>query len=150
MSVQVQCSDKPAEADKYGFSNFARMLMRGKGLNPLPSDSRRRPDRTALEVSCLCNPQFLTLSRVQRLLLCILLSLALLCVQWSVLLSRANASHVTHAQYLLLNNTCTVSVAEPHSMTLYINYATVGFALPCQTRCRVAAQKTLFACKSQA
>jgi hypothetical protein len=49
--IHVQCSDKPAEADKYGFSNFARMLMSGKGLNPLPSDSRRRPDRTALEVS---------------------------------------------------------------------------------------------------
>ena len=46
----LQCSDKPAEADKYGFSNFARMLMSGKGLNPLPSDSRRRPDRSALQV----------------------------------------------------------------------------------------------------
>ncbi len=34
--IHVQCSDKPAEADKYGFSNFARMLMSGKGLNPLP------------------------------------------------------------------------------------------------------------------
>ncbi|DBA92841.1 hypothetical protein WJX77_001671 [Trebouxia sp. C0004] len=44
------CSAKPDEADKYGFSNFARMLMSGKGLNPLPSDSRRRPDRTALEL----------------------------------------------------------------------------------------------------
>lgn len=47
----MQCTPKP-EGDKYGFSSFARMLLSGKGLNPLPSDSRRRPDRTALEV-CL-------------------------------------------------------------------------------------------------
>lgn len=48
--VVMQCSDKPSDPDKYGFSNFARMLMSGKGLNPLPSDSRRRPDRAALQV----------------------------------------------------------------------------------------------------
>lgn len=46
----MQCSEKPSDPDKYGFSNFARMLMSGKGLNPLPSDSRRRPDRAALQV----------------------------------------------------------------------------------------------------
>ena len=53
----MQRTEMPAEADKYGFSSFARMLMSGKGLNPLPSDSRRRADRTALEVSlswCRC------------------------------------------------------------------------------------------------
>lgn len=44
------CTPKPAEADKYGFSSFAQMLMSGKGLNPLASDSRRRPDRTALQL----------------------------------------------------------------------------------------------------
>ena len=49
----LQRTEMPAEADKYGFSNFARMLMRGKGLNPLLSDSRRRADRTALEVSTI-------------------------------------------------------------------------------------------------
>eukprot|EP00891_Asterochloris_glomerata_P007468 jgi/Astpho2/7468/Aster-02045 len=43
-----ECKAKPAD-DKYGFSHFARMLNSGKGLRPLPSDSRRRPDRTALE-----------------------------------------------------------------------------------------------------
>ena len=48
--VVMQCSDKPSDPDKYGFSNFARMLMSGKGVNPLPSDSRRRPDRAALQV----------------------------------------------------------------------------------------------------
>ena len=65
--MHVQCSDKPAEADKYGFSNFARMLMSGKGLNPLPSDSRRRPDRTALEVSRFCQRLLAVLTR-KRLL----------------------------------------------------------------------------------
>lgn len=55
----LQCSDKPADPDKYGFSNFARMLMSGKGLNPLPSDSRRRPDRAALQVGPTCSfPSF--------------------------------------------------------------------------------------------
>jgi hypothetical protein len=43
------CTEKPTEADKYGFSYFARSLNSCKGINPLPSDSRRRPDRTALE-----------------------------------------------------------------------------------------------------
>lgn len=51
----MQCSEKPADPDKYGFSNFARMLMSGKGLNPLPSDSRRRPDRAALQVCPSCS-----------------------------------------------------------------------------------------------
>ena len=49
ISYALQCKAKPAD-DKYGFSHFARMLNSGKGLRPLPSDSRRRPDRTALEV----------------------------------------------------------------------------------------------------
>ncbi len=45
----MQCKEKP-EGDKYGFTYFARMLNSGKGLAPLPSDSRRRADRAALEV----------------------------------------------------------------------------------------------------
>ena len=45
----VQCKDKP-EGDKYGFSHFALELCSGKGLDPLPSDSRRRADRHALHV----------------------------------------------------------------------------------------------------
>lgn len=48
----VQCKEKP-KGDKYGFTYFARMMNNGKGLAPLPSDSRRRPDRAALEVCCL-------------------------------------------------------------------------------------------------
>lgn len=60
----MQCSDKPSDPDKYGFSNFARMLMSGKGLNPLSSDSRRRPDRSALQVcftySCISFQSLLT------------------------------------------------------------------------------------------
>jgi hypothetical protein len=43
-----ECVPKP-EGDKYGFTHFARKLCEGVGLNPLPSDSRRRPDRAALE-----------------------------------------------------------------------------------------------------
>lgn len=43
-----ECKEKP-QGDKYGFTYFARMLNNGKGLAPLPSDSRRRPDRAALE-----------------------------------------------------------------------------------------------------
>ena len=42
------CPPKP-EGDKFGFTHFARRLCGGAGLNPLPSDSRRRPDRAALE-----------------------------------------------------------------------------------------------------
>lgn len=45
----AQCKEKP-QGDKYGFTHFARSLNDGKGLAPLPSDSRRRPDRAALEV----------------------------------------------------------------------------------------------------
>ena len=45
----VQCKEKPA-GDKYGFGYFSRQLNSGKGVNPLFSDSRRRPDRHALEV----------------------------------------------------------------------------------------------------
>lgn len=48
----LQCKEKP-QGDKYGFTYFARMLNSGKGLAPLPSDSRRRPDRAALEVTTL-------------------------------------------------------------------------------------------------
>ena len=46
----MQCAPKP-EGDKYGFTHFARASNSGRGLTPLPSDSRRRPDRKALEVS---------------------------------------------------------------------------------------------------
>ncbi|KAK9817890.1 hypothetical protein WJX72_003822 [[Myrmecia] bisecta] len=42
------CKPKPTD-DKYGFTYFARMLNSCKGINPMPSDSRRRPDRAALE-----------------------------------------------------------------------------------------------------
>ena len=45
----MQASEKP-EGDKYGFTHFAHKLMSSKGLNPLPSDARRRADRFALEV----------------------------------------------------------------------------------------------------
>lgn len=38
------------EGDKYGFTHFAHKLMSSEGVNPLPSDSRRRPDRYALEL----------------------------------------------------------------------------------------------------
>ncbi|CAK0751111.1 hypothetical protein CVIRNUC_002043 [Coccomyxa viridis] len=43
-----QCKEKP-KGDKYGFTYFARMMNEGKGVAPLGSDSRRRPDRAALE-----------------------------------------------------------------------------------------------------
>lgn len=46
----MQCKEKP-RGDKYGFTYFARMMNEGKGVAPLSSDSRRRPDRAALEVS---------------------------------------------------------------------------------------------------
>jgi Oxysterol-binding protein len=36
------------EGDKYGFTHWARKLNDCGGVNPLPSDSRRRPDRHAL------------------------------------------------------------------------------------------------------
>lgn len=42
------CAPKP-DGDKFGFTHFARKLCDGCGINPLPSDSRRRPDRAALE-----------------------------------------------------------------------------------------------------
>ena len=48
----AQCKEK-AKADKYGFTYFARMMNEGKGVAPLGSDSRRRPDRAALEVGRL-------------------------------------------------------------------------------------------------
>ena len=38
------------EGDVYKFTHFAHKLMAGKGINPLPSDSRRRKDRLALQV----------------------------------------------------------------------------------------------------
>ncbi len=50
-----QCKEKP-KGDKYGFTHFARHLNDGKGIAPLPSDSRRRPDRFALEVMALKGP----------------------------------------------------------------------------------------------
>ena len=46
----MQCKEKP-QGDKYGFTSFALELCSGKGLDPLPSDSRRRGDRHALHVS---------------------------------------------------------------------------------------------------
>ena len=49
-----QCTPKP-EGDTYKFTHFAHKLMAGKGLNPLLSDSRRRKDRLALQVSLNCN-----------------------------------------------------------------------------------------------
>ena len=48
----TQCKEKPKD-DKYGFTYFARMMNEGKGTAPLASDSRRRPDRAALEVGNL-------------------------------------------------------------------------------------------------
>ena len=45
----LQCKEKP-QGDKYGFGYFSRQLNSGKGVKPLLSDSRRRPDRYALEV----------------------------------------------------------------------------------------------------
>ncbi len=50
----AQCKEKP-KGDKYGFTRFARMLNAGKGVAPLASDSRRRPDRAALEVKAAFN-----------------------------------------------------------------------------------------------
>lgn len=43
------CTEKPAD-DPYGFTHFAHKLNScADGINPLPSDSRRRPDRALLE-----------------------------------------------------------------------------------------------------
>lgn len=44
-----RCKAKP-ENDPYAFTFFAHELNSCKGVNPLPSDSRRRPDRAALEL----------------------------------------------------------------------------------------------------
>lgn len=45
-----QCSPKPEPLCKYGFTNFAKHLCSGAGKSSLlASDSRRRPDRAALE-----------------------------------------------------------------------------------------------------
>lgn len=45
-----QCSPKPEPLCKYGFTKFAKHLCSGAGVRrPLASDSRRRPDRAALE-----------------------------------------------------------------------------------------------------
>lgn len=44
-----RCDPKP-EDDPYGFTNFANKLNNCEGINPLPSDSRRRPDRAQLEL----------------------------------------------------------------------------------------------------
>lgn len=46
--AHLQASGKP-EGDKYSFTHFAHKLMSSEGVNPLPSDSRRRKDRYALE-----------------------------------------------------------------------------------------------------
>ncbi|KAL6774365.1 hypothetical protein ACKKBG_A24730 [Auxenochlorella protothecoides x Auxenochlorella symbiontica] len=43
-----KCKDKP-ENDPYAFTHFAHELNSANGLSPLPSDSRRRPDRALLE-----------------------------------------------------------------------------------------------------
>eukprot|EP00887_Chlorella_sp_A99_P003091 scaffold9.g3091.t1 len=44
-----RCVPKP-EGDPYGFTHFAHKLNSCEGVNPLPSDSRRRPDRAKLEL----------------------------------------------------------------------------------------------------
>lgn len=49
------------EGDVYKFTHFAHKLMAGKGINPLPSDSRRRKDRLALQArawSLICGVLF--------------------------------------------------------------------------------------------
>ena len=51
----AQCKPKP-EGDKYGFTHFARQSCSGEGLDPLPSDSRRRGDRHALQVQSCALP----------------------------------------------------------------------------------------------
>ena len=43
------CEEKP-EKDPYQFTKFAHYLNSCEGVNPLPSDSRRRPDRALLEL----------------------------------------------------------------------------------------------------
>lgn len=43
------CREKP-ESDPYSFTHFAHELNKCEGVNPLPSDSRRRPDRALLEL----------------------------------------------------------------------------------------------------
>jgi len=43
------CVEKP-ENDPYQFTKFAHHLNSCEGVNPLPSDSRRRPDRALLEL----------------------------------------------------------------------------------------------------
>ena len=43
------CRPKP-ENDPYSFTHFAHELNKCEGLNPMPSDSRRRPDRALLEL----------------------------------------------------------------------------------------------------
>lgn len=43
------CREKP-ENDPYSFTFFAHELNSCEGINPLPSDSRRRPDRALLEL----------------------------------------------------------------------------------------------------
>lgn len=45
----MQATPKP-EGDKYGFTHFAHKLNSSEDVNPLPSDSRRRSDRHALQV----------------------------------------------------------------------------------------------------
>lgn len=47
--ICVQAAPKP-EGDKYGFTHFAHKLNSSEGVIPLPSDSRRRKDRHALQV----------------------------------------------------------------------------------------------------
>ena len=48
-TLPLQCTPKP-EDDPYSFTQFAHTLNSCEGVNPLPSDSRRRPDRAALEL----------------------------------------------------------------------------------------------------
>lgn len=43
------CRPKP-EDDPYSFTHFAHELNSCEGINPMPSDSRRRPDRALLEL----------------------------------------------------------------------------------------------------
>ncbi len=43
-----QAAPKPTTNNKYSWTQFVPKLQECKGVNPLPSDSRRRPDRAAL------------------------------------------------------------------------------------------------------
>lgn len=75
----AQCKEKP-KGDKYGFTHFARSLNSGKGIAPLSSDSRRRPDRYALEASALLLPSLFINASLEALVL----SICAVCVSETV------------------------------------------------------------------